>query len=177
MNNKIIIVLVLSFLIFGVSYIFLNNGEDMLFYSVNIGGKESSYYVMEDTSKIIIDDVIENYIHNDGYLNKELVEVSLKDLRLDINVLYCYDKKDGNKINCKDFYQNGKSPIVEEQKIIPTKLEIKRNEEEVYNGEYREDLNSIIKKTGRYYFNVTYEEKVKRTIKTTKILFSIKVVK
>lgn len=149
----------------------------MYFYSVKVGDKESSYYVMEDTSKIIIEDVIETSIHNDGYLNKELIEVSLKNLRLDMDVLYCYDKEGGNKINCKDFYTNGKTPVVEEQKFIPIKLDIKRNEEEIYSGEYREDLNSIIKEVGRYYFTVTYEEKKSRNIRTTKVLFSVKVVK
>jgi len=176
MSGKEVCILILGFICVA-CYIILNGGEDMYFYSVKVGDKESSYYVMEDSSRKIIEDVIETSVHNDGYLTKELVEVSLKDLKLDMDVLYCYDKEGGNKINCKDFYQNGKIPVVEKQKIIPKTLEITRNEVEIYNGEYREDLNTLIKEVGRYYFIVTYEEKIKRTVRTTKVLFSVKVVK
>jgi len=177
MENKMGLFLFIGVLCAVVCYFLLNNGEDMKFYTVKVGEKESSYFVMEDVSKIIIEDVIETKVHNDAYLNKELIEVSLKDLRLDMNVLYCYDKKNGNKIDCKSFYKNGKKPIVEEQKYVPVKLTINKNDEELYSGEYREDLNTIIKEIGRYYFTVTYEEKNIRKIKTTNILFSVKVVK
>lgn len=177
MSGKEISFLILGILCIVLSCCLLNYGEDMKFYRVLIGEEESSYYVMEDTNRIILEDVFSSNVHNKAYLDKNLLEVSLKNLKLNIQTFSCLETQEGREIDCKSFYTNKIEPKLKEEKIIPTKLEIKRNNQILYSGTYLEDLTSIIKEEGRYYFVVTYEQKVVRTIKNTKLLFSVKVVK
>lgn len=175
MGSKEISILVLAVLCIGISYFLLNNGEDMNYYQVLVGEEEVSYQVLEDTSRIYLKDVFESNVHNEAYSDKELVEVSLKKLSFHITKSQCYDKKGGNRIDCKPFYSDLKIPALVETTEFPTSLKIMRNEEIIYDGKYREDLNAIIKEKGRYYFIATYEELAFKSVKTTKLLFSIKV--
>ena len=154
--------------------IFMNLGEDMNYYSVTIGGNESSYYVSEKTKRIYIEDVITSSVNNSGYVKKNLVTVSLKDLNLSVKSYNC--SADSKQITCKSYYELDKEPKLIDKDMKPVNLKIMKKDEVIYDGEYQENLKNIIKEKGRYYFIVNYEQRVLKAIKQINILFSVKVV-
>ena len=50
-----------------------------------------------------------------------------------------------------------------------------KDDKTLYDGKYITNLKDLLKEDGRYYFIATIKERVVRTVKNTKLLFSVKV--
>ena len=175
MSSKEVCFLLLGFFVVVLSFFLLNRNEKMNFYRITVGEEELSYYVMEDTTNIYIEDVISFSFHNDAYLTRKLLEVPLKDLKIKVEAFECQDKNSGNILNCKSFYETSKMPDVKPLENIIFSYKIFHEKETIYEGEYIENLESIIKEKGKYYFVLTSNEENKRSVKKTTILFSLTV--
>lgn len=169
-----------SFLFIGLlfatlSFFIFNSGDDMDYYRITVGDKELSYYVMEDTTRNYIEDVISSSIHNDGYVTRSLLEVPITNLKVKVEAFNCVDKESGNILNCKTFYETEKTPHLKPLENTNFSYKIISKDKVIYEGKYVEDLTGIIKEKGQYYFIATLSNSEKKKIKETKILFSLKV--
>lgn len=153
-----------------------NTGQDMNFYHVQIGNEEIAYQVIEDTSRLYIEDVFESHIHEEGYWQVPFKEVFLKDVRLKVEKYDCYEESLQKKLNCKTFYTLAKKPPLKLVEEVPSSLVIMKDEKTIYDSVYVEDIHSFIQEKGRYYFIVTYKTHSFKSVKETKLLFTVKVV-
>ncbi len=153
----------------------MNRNEPMHYYKVQVGEQEVSYYVIEDTKKIYIEDVIENKIENKQYVDRQLLEVGKNIPSIRISKYACTKENSERTIDCKPFYKTGKLPFIQEIEETPSSLKILFKDKVLYQSTYKEDISDLLKEEGRYYFIVTYESKNKKKEKMTKLLFSIKV--
>ena len=110
MSGKGVVFLFIGLLFAIFSFLIFNTGENMDYYRVTVGDKELSYYAIEDTTRTYIEDVISLSIHNDGYVTRELLEVPINNLNVNVEVFNCIDKESGNILNCKTFYDKAKVP-------------------------------------------------------------------
>ncbi len=156
-------------------FLFLNRSENMNYYRIQIGEEEISYFVLEDTKKIYIKDVLENTIQNKGYVEKSSSIYKKKDVHLHVTQYTCMNEKGEKQIDCKPFYEVGKSPHLKEVEQTPKRMQILWKEKTIYDGEYIEEIAPLLKEEGRHYFIITYEMVEKGKEKKQKILFSIKV--
>ena len=154
----------------------MNKSEAMSYYKVQLGEEEVSYYVIENTEKKYIEDVIESKIENRQYVDRQLVEVKGNIPPLHISKYACTKESGVKTIDCKPFYKTEKLPFVKEVEENPSSLKILFKDEVIYQSIYKEDISDILTEKGRYYFIVTYESKSKKKDKMTKLLFSVKVV-
>lgn len=164
----------LCFLLLLFLFLFLNREEKMQYYKVQVEGEEISYFVLENTKKIYIKDVLENTIQNKGEVEKSS-SICKKARTLRITKYTCTNEVKEKQIDCKPFYAVGREPHLVEMEQKPKKMQILFQEKVLYDGEYKENIDSILKEPGRYYFIITYETIEKKKEKTAKILFSIKV--
>ena len=172
MSAKEVWVLILGIIFVCLCYLLVNNREDMSFYEVNIGDNKINYYVIEDIKKLYIEDVIESNTLNKAYFKDGVLDIKRDNLSLDIKSYFCSDKN--GKTDCKSKYSNSNLNLVSKN-VSFSSLTVMKDNNILYDGEYITDLNSIMKDNGRYYFIVNIKEKVVRTVKNTKILFSVKV--
>lgn len=153
----------------------MNKSEAMQYYKIQVGEEEISYYVIENTTKKYIEDVIESKIENKQYVDRTFIEVEKDKLILQISKYDCTKENSERKIDCKPFYKLDKLPNTEGIDEKPSSLKILFNDKVLYDSVYKEDIREIIKEEGRYYFIVTYESTNTKKEKQTKLLFSIKV--
>jgi hypothetical protein len=156
-----------------ICYFLAHSAEAMDFYSVKIGDTEISYYVIEDTTRIYIEDVFDASVSNKAYYDKGLASVSLKNLGLSIQTYACYGKV--GKKDCLEYYSKTTLPTLKEKETYPSSLTIMKDDTVLYEGEYMSDIRSIVTDAGRYYFIVDIEEQVFRKQKSVKLLFTVKV--
>lgn len=173
MSAKEVWVLILGIVFVILCYFLANTKEDIGYYTVSIGDNKINYYVIENVKKLYIEDVIETNYENKAYFKDGLLEIKRDDLSLDIKSYFCSDKK--GRVDCKSKYVNDSKITITEKNIDISKLTIMKDDKTLYDGKYITNLEDLLKEDGRYYFIVTMKERVVRTVKNTKLLFSVKV--
>lgn len=173
MNGKEVFVLILGIVCIILCCILNKAKPNMDFYDVTIGSRKINYYVIEDVKKMYIEDVIESRTSSKAYFNKGELSVNKANLLLDIKSYFCSDKT--GKKDCKEAYLTNSKLTLNKKDINPVNLTVMKDDSILYNGEYITDLSSVVKENGRYYFIVDLKQKILRTEKNIKLLFSVKV--
>lgn len=154
---KRILIICLIVLFILLSYVILRNG----FYDQNLFEIKLNDVLMVGnyTEKISNNILIKFDREGNNYTNKSVNRVSLQDnMLLQINEYEVYNEHD-RRVPGDDYWVKLDDFIYKEVNYSKIRLEIKKSNQILYNGNYIENITPYINETGRYYIHIYINRK------------------